>query len=278
MGALTAAINSDLFLPWVDSGGFGDNVGEGIAFLVVGLIGSMVTAYYAAGGFLPSTGGKAEYDALMLEHDDLRERYDELSAVVESFAVGDAEVSAERREAALKSAEALGRRMDSVSADGRALKRSILARSLPFYLLIGPAFAVLFAENLAQALIIGFAWTLLAERFGLKNEQEAKDRMRRDDIAKLEEEARKSERHRNEAAEARADAKAKQQKLDATEVAMKAISDEFARVAAGRRAVPGGAAAHDDAVPVAVRNGGDRNGAGAKRKGTKGKKKAKVGK
>jgi hypothetical protein len=272
MAPIAAAINSDLFLPWVDSGGFGDNFGEGIAFVVVGLIGSMVTAYYAAGGFLPSTGGKAEYDALMLEHDDLRERYGELSAVVESFAVGDAEVSAERREAALKSAEALSRRMDSVSADARALKRSILARSLPFYLLIGPAFAVLFAENLAQALIIGFAWTLLAERFGLKNEQEAKDRMRRDDIAKLEEEARKSERHRSEAAEARADAKAKQQKLDATEVAMKAISDEFARVAAGGPAAP----------DVAGRNGGSRNGADPKKNGKKAKKakkqKAKAGK
>jgi hypothetical protein len=264
MGPIAAAINSDLFLPWVDSGGFGDNVGEGIAFVVVGLIGSMITAYYAAGGFLPSTGGKADYDALMLEHDDLRERHDELSAVVESFAVGDAEVSAERREAALKSAKAVARRMDSVAADAKALKRSILARSLPFYLLIGPAFAVLFAENLAQALIIGFAWTLLAERFGLKNEQEAKDRMRRDDIAKLEDEAKKSERHRNEAAEARADARAKQQKLDATEAAMKAISDEFARVAAGRSA--------------AASNGTGENGAKPVKPGKKKGKKAKAGK
>ncbi len=259
MGGIVAAINSDLFLPWVESGGFADNVGEGIAFAVVGLVGSMVTAYYAAGGFLPSTSGKAEYEALEFERADLRERFDASMAI----ATDEADVAAERRDAALKSAEVLKQRLDAVTSEAAALKRSILGRALPFYLLIGSAFAVMFAENLAQALLIGFAWTLLAERFGMKNEQETKEKVRKDDIEKIEREAKAGERHRKEAIEAKAEARAKQEKLDATETALKTISDEFARVAAG------GAAASD---------GTGENGAKPGKPSKKQRKKAKAGK
>jgi hypothetical protein len=272
-GILTAAINTDLFFPWVDSGGFGDNVGEGIAFAAVGLVGAMVTAYYAAGGFLPSMGGKAEYDAMQVELSDLRERFRAVSAIGESFALGTAPgVTAEQRAAATESADRLSASIDSLRLEAQTLKRSLLARALPFYLLLGAAFAVLFAQNLAQALLIGFAWTLLAERMGLKKEMEKKDEMRGQDISKLESGAKEGERHRRDAQEARADAKAKDEKLSATEAALKAISDEFARVATASPAVDGGVG-ENGSGDVAKIGKPTKNG----KPGKTGKKKAKKG-
>jgi hypothetical protein len=188
-----AAVNSDLFFPWVESGGLADNVGEGVGFAVIGLVGAMVTAYFAVGGFLPSTAGKADYDALEAEIADLSDRLEEVTAIGESFVKQGGQISQERRDEADRVARQLLERLRETQRRAERLKHSLLIRALPFYLVVGAAFAVLFAQNLAQALLIGFAWTAVAERFGLKRELEKKQEQRGDDITKLERAAREGQ-------------------------------------------------------------------------------------
>jgi hypothetical protein len=188
-----ASVTSDLFFPWAESGGLGDNFDEGLGFALIGLVGAMVTAYFAVGGFLPSTGGKADYDALEAEIDDLNDRLEEVTAVGEGFAKQGGQISQERRDEADRVAQRLLLRISETQGRAERLKRSLLIRALPFYLVVGATFAVLFAQNLAQALLIGFAWTAVAERFGLKRELEKRSEHRGQDIDKLERAAQEGE-------------------------------------------------------------------------------------
>jgi hypothetical protein len=59
-------------------------------------------------------------------------------------------------------------------------------------------FAVLFASNALQAILVGFGWTAVADRIGLKRELDEKSRQREEQINKLTERAEAAEMLRQE--------------------------------------------------------------------------------
>lgn len=174
------------FLPWVDPGGFDANIGEGIAFFALGLVGALVTIYLFLGEWLPSMGGKAEYETLQIEVEDLEDRRNVLMALREDFTGGAGELSDEQRDEAKNLSEEIGAEIGTKTARADALHRRILAQGLILYAFLGGAFAVLFAETLVQGMLIGFGWTAIADRFGLKREEAAKAGRRDQEIGKLE--------------------------------------------------------------------------------------------
>src|SRR6266850_8389726 len=80
---------SPTIFPWAAKpGGATGNWLEGLVFGLVGVVGALVTVYLFLGDFLPSMGGKAEYEALRLEIADLEKRRDKLLTLRERFARG----------------------------------------------------------------------------------------------------------------------------------------------------------------------------------------------
>ena len=59
-------------------------------------------------------------------------------------------------------------------------------------------FAVLFATNALQAILVGFGWTAVADRIGLRSELDEKSRQREDEINKLTDKAQAAELLRQE--------------------------------------------------------------------------------
>jgi hypothetical protein len=190
---LPTATDLGPFLPWVDAGGFSDNIGTALGFFSLGLIGALVTIYLFLGEWLPSMGGKAQYETLLLEIDELTDRRDVLMSLREDFTEGGDELSAERREEAKHLSEELQGEAEAKTKRAETLHRRILAQGFLLYALLGGAFAVLFAETLMQALLVGFGWTAVADRFGLKREESEKAPRRDQEIRKLEKAAEEGE-------------------------------------------------------------------------------------
>ena len=191
---------SDVLLPWIESGGFGDNWGEGLGFAGLGIVGALVTIYLFLGGFLPSMGGKAEYEATRLEIEDLTKRRDQQITLRELHTRDEAAVSAERLMEADKLTDDLGDIIEAKEARAAKLRRELIAIGFPLYVLLGGVFGVLFATNALQAILIGFGWTAVADRIGLRRELDEKSRQREEEINKLTEKAEASERLRQELA------------------------------------------------------------------------------
>jgi hypothetical protein len=189
---------SDVLFPWIDSGGFDANWGEGVGFMALGIVGALVTIYLFLGGFLPSMGGKAEYEATRLEIGDLAKRRDKQITLRELHTRGEAGVSAERLEEADKLTDDLGAIIEAKEARAAKLRRELLAIGFPLYVVLGGVFAVLFASNALQAILVGFGWTAVADRIGLKRELDEKSRQREDEINKLTEQAEAAEMLRQE--------------------------------------------------------------------------------
>lgn len=180
----------EVFFPWARSGGFGANWAEGIGFAALGIIGALVTVYFLLGSFLPSMGGKAEYDETRVELEDLIGRRDAQLAIRERFARGEmpALPPAQLAEADRLTAEltaAVDKKADLLEKQRRGLQLV----GFPLYVVLGAAFAVLFATNALQALLIGFGWTAIADRVGLGKELDVKATRREVQIAKLQREA-----------------------------------------------------------------------------------------
>ena len=57
-------------------------------------------------------------------------------------------------------------------------RRRGLSLGIPIYVLLGGAFAAAVATNLVQALLIGFGWTAIANRFGLAKDQQQRTQIR----------------------------------------------------------------------------------------------------
>jgi hypothetical protein len=180
---------SDVLFPWVDSGGFDDNWTEGLGLAGLGVLGALVTVYLFIGGFLPSMGGKADYDALGIEIEDLEGRRDKEIGLREVYSRGESEISADRRDEASRLAGEFSEIIDQKRAERSALRRELFAVGFPVYVVIGGAFAVLFSENALQAILIGFGWTAIADRIGLKRELDKKSERRDEEIATLTKEA-----------------------------------------------------------------------------------------
>lgn len=189
---------SDVLLPWTEAGGFADNWAEGLAFVALGIAGALVTIYLFLGEFLPSMGGKAEYEALLIEVEDLSKRRDAQIALREAQTRDEMTLSAEQLAEADRLTKELGNIIEAKEKNAARLRGEILRVGFPLYVCLGGIFAVLFATNALQALLIGFGWTALADRIGLKRELDEKTRKRDEQISKLSHEAEQTDGLRRE--------------------------------------------------------------------------------
>lgn len=183
----------DGLFSWADDGGFGDNWLSGLGLALLGIVGALVTLYLFLGEFLPSMGGKADYEELRLEIDELARRRDQQLEPREDYVRGSSSMSAEERVEATKLTEDLNRIIERKERAASALRHSLAIIGFPLYVVLGGSFAVLFAGDALQALLIGFGWTAVADRFGLKRELDEKSRKRDEASGKLVDAAKEAE-------------------------------------------------------------------------------------
>lgn len=177
------------FFPWATSGGFSDNFLTGLGLAVLGALGALVLVFGLIGSYLPSMGGKAEYDDLQFEIAALTKRREKQLVSRESFVRGDGDVGREQRQEAANLTQDLGQVIQVKEEEARRKHRQALTLGIPIYIVVGGALAVLLATNALQALLIGFAWTSIADRLGLKREQAERKAIKDPEAEKLEKDA-----------------------------------------------------------------------------------------
>ncbi len=191
----TTEANLPEIFPWASKpGGFQSNWPEGLANFVLGMAGALVTVYLFLGDFLPSMGGKAEYELMKTELDDLKKRRGRTLVERERFAKGEVELTAERLAAEDSLTEDLDRTIDRLEAQVNRERWRLFLIGFPIYIVLGGFFAAAFALNFLQAVLIGFGWTAVADRIGLQKEIDVKRQLREDQVAKLESQALESAR------------------------------------------------------------------------------------
>jgi hypothetical protein len=181
--------------PWAEDGGVSKNWRDGLFLFIVGFVGALATVFLFLGEFLPSMGGKADYDAVLGETEVLKKQRDEAIAtrtrLLAAADVAGGDVAWRKEQ--LRGQEGLTQDLDTVIA--REEKRSTTLKwrlgllGMPMYLLLGGFFAAAFATNFLQALLFGFGWTAVAERIGLKRETEAKVQRKDEIVAALPDQA-----------------------------------------------------------------------------------------
>lgn len=233
---------SDVLFPWIESGGFDDNWAEGLGFAALGIVGALVTIYLFLGGFLPSMGGKAEYEATRLEIEELARRREKQLTLRELYTRGEPGIRAERLEQADKLTDDLGAIIEAKEARAAKLRRELVAIGFPLYVVLGGVFAALFATNALQAILVGFGWTAVADRIGLKRELDEKSRQRGEEINKLTERAES--------------AAALQQELATTKEALKKTTQELGKALTRAPAQPPRRGASQAAASRKPRSGG----------------------
>lgn len=179
-------IGSVLF-GWAQPGGLGENLLEGVGFALLGLVGALVTTYLFLNELLPSMGGKADYELIGVELAEFKEKRTKTLTDREAALAAGVQPGDEK----MKAIDSLFDDLDTVIArlEDRQMKvrRSMYLTALPMYLVLGAAFAVIFATNALQAILVGFGWTAVADRAGLKREIEVKHDKRADEIVKIKE-------------------------------------------------------------------------------------------
>jgi hypothetical protein len=134
------------------------------------LFGALVTVYLFVGELLPSMGGKAEYEQMKNQSDDLRKRRDAALTVRERFAAGDTTITNERYVAEGEVIADIDSELTRLDARTSSERWRLFLLGFPIYLLLGGFFAAALALDWPQALFIGFAWTAVADRLGLQRE------------------------------------------------------------------------------------------------------------
>ena len=234
---------------WMDAGGWDENWPEGLLYVVLGFVGALVTAFFYLHDFLPSVGGTAEYREVSVTVAEREEMLDQLRKAREDFAYGkDKGLSAER----LAELNRLyDHRMSEQRADRewlRAEKRRSYRAALPMYVILGGAFAVLFATNPLQGVLIGFGWTAIADRAGLKRQAADREQGRDKQIEKIEKVAsEKVQEARHEAERAKLEGALQVQ--EAREK-LRALRDNTSTLARLAREVPRRGATEPEDVPT----------------------------
>ena len=162
-----------MLFPWAaKSGGLTANWPEGLLYAVLGTAGAMLTVYLFAGDLLPSMGGKARLALMQIDLDDFRQRrkdaLDALTACAKSPTPCDAAKVAGWTMLANSSATEVARVEDALNRE----RARLVATGVPLYLILGGFFAAALASTALQALFVGFGWTAIADRAGLKRDQE----------------------------------------------------------------------------------------------------------
>lgn len=179
---------SDVIFPWAH-GGFGKNWFEGLLRFVLGVVGGLVTTYLFIGDFLPSMGGRVEYDLLSSQLDDLRTRRNETMTLLERYVKGDTDVSQERLLAGDRLTDDFDQALQRLETQVNKERWRLFLIGFPIYVLLGGFFATAFATNQFQALLIGFGWTAVADRIGLGKQLEQRKSAKDERVATLETQA-----------------------------------------------------------------------------------------
>lgn len=196
-GQATASSSDISIFPWVwekDSGRFG-NWPKGLAHFFLGLIGALITVYLFLGEFLPSTGGKVNYEQLKHELEDMKKQRD--SKMAERQTLGQ-KVSGltqldQSQGLALQAQvaesntalETYNRQIEFLAKQVAQERWHLFMMGFPIYLVLGGFFASAFAVNYIQAVVVGFGWTAVADRIGLKKEVAEKSRLTKENIDQI---------------------------------------------------------------------------------------------
>lgn len=207
--------STPVLLPWVQEGGFEENWWQGLGYALLGFLGALVTIYLFLGESLPSMGGKADYESLRLELEDFKARREKVLRGRESYARGETDdVSSDRLEMQNGLSDDYDTAITRLEGQLSRERWRLYLMGFPMYLILGGAFAVLFATNALQAILIGFGWTALADRLGLKRELEAKKEKKDKQIQELEDVATEQTKRAQEGARGQAELQAR---LEASE-------------------------------------------------------------
>lgn len=161
--------------------------GTGWLYFVLGMAGALVTVYLFLGEFLPSMGGKANLarDEIVLEEYQAVRR--SISEIRQRAALGHPDSVAEGQ---LKAAEALSDDLDNMimflERRIRSERWRLFALGFPMYVVLGGFFAMALAGNFLEAIVIGFGWTVVADRLGLERETAVRKEIRDTEIGKIE--------------------------------------------------------------------------------------------
>lgn len=227
---------SGVIFGWADAGGLSSNALEGVGYALLGFLGALVTAFFYLNDFLPSVGGTAEYLEVREDVTALKQRREKIRAAREKYAL-----ETEGELAAQRLAE-LNRLDDDYTAgigtNERWLRKERLRAyrsALPMYLILGSAFAVLFATNPLQGLLIGFGWTAVADRAGLKRQSADRQEKREEKIQTIEQVAiEEVVAARAEAHRARVDVLEATNRLEAERATTRLLLTAGTELAAGR--------------------------------------------
>ena len=185
-----ASLTSTTFLSWATGPGSID-WSRGAALAGLGLVGALVEVYVSTGEALPSIGGQARISGLQARLSE--EQAHREDAVTRCEQLAPQENVSEQFE---QFETVAGLRQDSIRALSRELatvRRQQTYVGVPVYLLLGAFFASAVATNLLQALLVGFGWTAVLGRLGLRQDKTAAvdqaksiDRQRQEQLAALE--------------------------------------------------------------------------------------------
>jgi RTX calcium-binding nonapeptide repeat (4 copies) len=163
----------------------------GIVYFLLGMAGALVTTYLFLGEFLPSMGGKAQYEADEWDLKNKKESRDKLGEE-RGLLARETPVNESKLRALESMSKDLSAEIDEAQRVHRSERWRLTALAIPVYVVLGGAFATAFATTLPQALLIGFGWVAVADRLGLKRETDARDDLRGKEIEKLEQDANQS--------------------------------------------------------------------------------------
>jgi hypothetical protein len=183
----TEADELGVLFPWAsEPGGAAENWPEGVINFLLGVAGALVTVYLFLGDFLPSMGGKAEYELTQQELRDFKERRNRALAERERYAKGESDLPAERLAAELQLSDDFDRAIERLEKGAARERWRLFILGFPIYVLLGGFFASAFAVNALQAILIGFGWTAVADRIGLQRELQKKREIRDEQLDALE--------------------------------------------------------------------------------------------
>lgn len=161
-----------------------DNWGQGGLYFLLGLAGALVTVYLFLGEMLPSMGGQVEYERTRITLEHYVEQREELINKRNEVALGRADEGL-HADSLDKLSKDLNDITELLEKRLRSERWRLFALGFPIYLVLGGFFSAAFASNFLEALVIGFGWTLIADRLGLQRKDAQLQILRESDVNKL---------------------------------------------------------------------------------------------
>ena len=177
-----SGIDTSVIYPWSDGNGLQDRWTDGLEIFLLGLVGGLTAVYLYLGTFLPGMTASASLGEAEAEVQINKAHRD---AVLDRY-----RGAVELGQPPPLQAQELVERYDAIVARSTAQVRTERWRAqllgMPLFAILGGAFAVLFASNLLQALLIGFGWTVVAKQAGLSRTQAQRREKKNEQISQLE--------------------------------------------------------------------------------------------